>query len=260
MKFTIICDESGTSERYLVVGGITLPRTNHPSLSAEIQDLKRRVGFRPEGEIKWGKVSQKYLDRYQQIMSWFFEHVRANHVRFRAHVVDTASSAYRAYGKGDAEESFYKVYYHLLSQSVRRLALEEEGSNILILLDDKRTRHPFRLDILKKTLNAGLKRDLKIANLVANVEPRASSGPRCEPLIQIVDVLIGAIGFVRNGRTTRPGASPAKIQMVDYMEKAAGTRFSFDTAARAPFNLWTFDVSLAMERRKGYKKKNRPGT
>src|SRR5207249_9963039 len=88
---------------------------------------------------------------------------------------------------------FYKIFYHLLFQSVRRLALEEDGSNVLILLDDKTNRYPFRLPVLKKALNAGLKRDLKLGNLVANVEPRQSSGPNAEPLIQIVDVLIGAL-------------------------------------------------------------------
>jgi hypothetical protein len=241
----------------MVVGALILPRTNHPLLIKEIQDLKCSLGFRPEGEIKWGKVSAKYLDRYQKVMDWFFGHLRANHCRFRAHVVDTASPAYRAYGKGDVEESFYKVYYHLLYQSVRRLAVEEEGSNVLILLDDKRNRHPFRLQVLKTTLNRGFKRDLKIANLVANVEPRQSSGPRIEPLIQVVDVLIGAIGFVRNGRIARPEASPARVRMLKYLEQAAGTGFAFDTAARAPFNLWTFDVAVAMQRRQQHQKKNR---
>jgi Protein of unknown function (DUF3800) len=257
VKFTLICDESGTNDRWLVVGGLTIPRTNHPQLVAEIQKLKCDLGFRAEGEIKWGKVSQKYLGRYQKLMDWFFDHLKANHCRFRAHVVDTASPVYRAYGGGDLEESFYKVYYHLLYRSVRQSALDEEGSSVLILLDDKRNRRPFRLQVLKQTLNAGLKRDLKKANLVANVEPRQSSGPRIEPLIQVVDVLIGGIGFVRSGRFRQPDASPARVRMVEYLQRAAGTGFAFDTAAGAPFNLWTFDVAVAMERRKRHQKKNR---
>jgi hypothetical protein len=36
MKFNLICDESGTSERYLVVGGLTLPRTNHEAVAKEL--------------------------------------------------------------------------------------------------------------------------------------------------------------------------------------------------------------------------------
>ena len=260
VKYNLVCDESGTASRYLIVGALTLPRINHPALSAEIRRLKESLGFRPEGEVKWGKVSIQYLDRYVKIMNWFFEHLQSNHLLFRAHVVDTVSAAYRNYGSGDTEESFYKICYHLLFQSVRRLALEEEGSNILILMDDKRNRRPFRLDVLKRSLNAGLKRDIGISELVANVEPRPSSGAKAEPLIQIVDVLIGAIGYVRNGGADKPGASPAKLAMTEHLQQKAGTGFAFDTTASAPFNLWTFDVTVAMKRRSEHKTKNRPST
>jgi hypothetical protein len=140
------------------------------------------------------------------------------------------------------------------------MALEEDGSNVLVLLDDKRNRYPFRLDVLKRSLNAALRRDLKKTGLVANVEARPSSGPRAEPLIQIVDVLIGAIGHVRNGDLHQPGASPVKAKMVRLLEQAAGTGFAFDTAARAPFNLWTFDIAVAMQRKQRHQKKNRSGT
>lgn len=257
MKFTLICDESGTAERHLVVGGLTVPRTNHPALTAELQELKKKSGLRTDGEFKWGKVSRGYLEHYRQLLDWFFRHLQANHLRFRAHVVDTSTHAYRQYGDGDREKAFYKVYYHMLAQSVRRLAVEEEGSNVLVLLDDKTNRYPFRLPVLKKTLNAAFKRDLKIEGLVANVEPRPSSGPHAEPLIQIVDILIGAIGYVRNGHIQRGDATVAKAEMLSFLEDRAGTRFAFDSAARAPFNIWTFDVELAMERKKLYKKKNR---
>jgi hypothetical protein len=206
------------------------------------------------------RVSKGYLPRYKELLEWFFRHLKSNHLRFRAHVVDTSAQIYRRYGDGDKEKAFYKFFYHLLFQSVRRLALEEKGSNVLILLDDKTNRYPFRLDVLKKALNAGLKRELGVSGLVANVEPRQSNGENAEPLIQIVDVLIGAIGYVRNGHLNQPCASPAKVDMVKFLEGLSGTGFAFDTAARAPFNLWTFDVAVAMERKQSYQKKNRSKT
>lgn len=257
MKYTLICDESGTAERYLVVGGLTVPRTNHVALARELQELKRGHGLRSEGEFKWGKVSKGYLAYYCHLLEWFFRHLQANHLRFRAHVVDTATHHYRSYGEGDKEKAFYKIYHHMLLQSVKRLALDEEGSNVLVLLDDKTNRYPFRLPVLKKTLNGALKRELKMAGLVANVEPRPSSGSKAEPLIQIVDILIGAIGYVRNGHAHRANASAAKIEMLTFLEKQAGTGFAFDSAAQAPFNIWTFDVALAIARKNAHKKRNR---
>ena len=138
------------------------------------------------------------------------------------------------------------------------MAVEEDGSNVLILLDDKRNRYPFQLRTLKRTLNLSLLRKLRLTKLVANVEPRHSSGERGESFIQIVDILIGAIGYVRNAHIQKSDASPARIEMVKFLQEKAGTSFALDTTVRAAFNLWTFDVEIAMQRRENYKKKNRP--
>jgi hypothetical protein len=97
MKFNLICDESSTSERYLVVGSLTLPRTNHQAIAKELMELKQSKGFRLEGEFNWGKVSKSYLNHYQDLLEWFFKHLKANHLRFRAHVIDTSPHAYRQY-------------------------------------------------------------------------------------------------------------------------------------------------------------------
>ncbi|OGS44959.1 MAG: hypothetical protein A2539_04595 [Elusimicrobia bacterium RIFOXYD2_FULL_34_15] len=259
MKFTIICDESGTENRHLVIGALVIPRINHTLLIEEMKTLKKELHLRWEGEIKWGKVSKKYIEKYKKITEWFFNHLKSNHLKFRAHVIDTAKKEYREYGEGDKENSFYKVFFHLLMQCIKRLAIEEEGSNVLILLDDKKNRYPFRLPLLKKTLNKALKRDLKLHEIVANVEPRHSSGNRVEGLIQIVDVLIGAIGYVRNESCKLPNASPAKVEMIGFLENLIGTKFEYDTNAGALFNIWTFDVTVPLEKKKYYKK-NRPIT
>ena len=249
MKFTLVCDESGLKERYLIVGGMTLPRHNHKLLCDEFLAVKRSLGFRDEGEIKWGKVSNRYLDRYQELLSWAFQQLKSNHLRFRAHVVDTSKREWLAYGDGDEEHSFYKVYYHLLFQSMRRLALEEDGSNVLILLDHKRNRYPLRLSVLKRALNTNLYKAHGLKGIVSNVEARDSSGQNAEPFIQIVDLLIGAIGFIRNGYHKVEGASPARKKLVAFLEAQAGTTFALDTIAKAAFNIWTFDVSVAMKRK-----------
>jgi len=255
MKFTIICDESCTEKKNLIIGALIIPRKNHPLLIEELKELKKQLNLRWEGEIKWSKVSKKYLEKYKKILEWFFGHLKSNHLKFRVHVIDKGKKEYRDYGDGDKENAFYKVFFHLLKECMRRLAVEEEGSNVLILLDDKKNRYPFRLPLLKTTLNAALKRDLKLQSIVANVEPRQSSGKKVEGMIQIVDVLIGAIGYVRNGAHKVPGAAFAKIEIIKYLEELLGARLEYDTHAAASFNIWTFDVGVAIERKKRHKKR-----
>lgn len=258
MKFTIVCDESSTDSRHLIIGALVIPRKNHTLLIEELRELKKQLNLRWEGEVKWKKISRRYLDKYKKILGWFFNHLQSNHFRFRAHVIDTYKKEYRQYGEGDKETSFYKVFFHLLMQCVKRQAIDEEGSSVLILLDDKSNRYPFRLPTLKQTLNRALHRDLKMKNLVANVEPRESNGKNAEGLIQIVDILIGAIGHVRNGFSKDAKASAAKREMIAHIEELLKSRLDYDTAAASAFNIWTFDVGISMARKKQYEKKNRP--
>ena len=252
MKFTLICDESSLNEKHLVIGALTVPRKNHVTLAKEFNELKNSLGFRSEGEIKWGKVSRAYSEKYVRLSEWFFQHLKANNLTFRAHVMDTHTASWKAYGKGDSEHSFYKAYFHVLFQSVSRLVLDDDGSNVLIFLDAKRNRYPFQLPVLKRGLNMRLYGRLKIPKLISNVEPRESSGPRSESLIQIVDLLIGAIASVRNGHGEKENASQAKAEMVKLLEQMAGTRFKFDTTSRAPFNIFSFDAGIAMSRKRQY--------
>ncbi len=265
MKYTLICDESSTIHRHLILGALVIPRVNHAILAAELKQWKESQGLAPESEFKWTKVSRLYLSRYKQMVEWFFQHLEANHLGFRCLVVDTSHGSWLEYGAGDKEKAFYKVYYHLLYQCVRRLALEEQGSSVLILLDEKRDRYPFYRPVLRKTLNAALKRDLGMQRPVCAIETRRSSGVKAEPLIQVVDVLIGAVGYVRNRFYERTGASKAKKALVEHIESRAGTHLRYDTYVTSPFNLWTFDVGMSMERkarwkalRKKTQKKDRP--
>ncbi|MBM4031841.1 MAG: DUF3800 domain-containing protein [Planctomycetes bacterium] len=255
MKYIVICDESYTSGRFLVLGALVVPRHNHAMLAAELKEWKVMHGLNPASEFKWTKVSTKYLPLYTEMVEWFFGHLRANHLRFRSLVMDTGYALYRQFSQGDRETGFYKAYYHLLMQSLKQVCAEDPGESVLILLDERRDRYPFQWDRLRKTLNATMRRDFRVGRAVANIEHRVSSGPMGEVLLQVVDVLIGAIGFVRNGLAALKTSREAKRKLVQIIEKAAGTRLSYDTLPGATFNVWTFDLAIAMARKKAWEKR-----
>ena len=145
------------------------------------------------------------------------------------------------------------IKYIIIKQGIKRLVEYMQVTSVLILLDDKYDRYPFHLPALKKILNRAFKRDFKIVDLIANVEPRKSSGEGSEPLIQIVDILIGAIGFVRNGNYYSPNASTAKKELVDFIEQQANTQLIYDTGINSAFNIWTFNVEKSMKEKKKWR-------
>jgi len=52
MKYTLICDESSTEQRHMVIGTIIIPTHNYSFLVKEIQDWKESRGFNPQSELK----------------------------------------------------------------------------------------------------------------------------------------------------------------------------------------------------------------
>ena len=254
MKHVIICDESYTSGRYLVLGALILPAHNHTMLAEELKAWKADKGLNPLSEFKWTKVSRKYLPLYAEMMEWLFRHLQANHLRFRSIVMDTSHRLYREFSEGEPEKGLYKAYYHLLFQSVKELWTGGQTEGALILLDEKRDRYPFQKHVLRTTLNRALARDMGVDKAVANIEDRRSSGPKAEVLIQPVDVLIGSIGFVRNGLSAQSTSSPAKRALVRVIEEASGTPLGYDTMPSSAFNLWTFDLKIAADRKAARKR------
>ena len=79
-------------------------------------------------------------------------------------------------------------------------------------------------------------------NIVSNVEPRDA---RLYNQLQIVDVLLGAVGYVWEGYEL----SPAKLELIKYIEEKRSKRL---TIASLPsdrkFNIW--EMKLSPKKRK----------
>jgi hypothetical protein len=93
---------------------------------------------------------------------------------------------------------------------------------------------------LKQILNAGINKRWKIASApFRRIEPRDSK--KCE-LIQINDILLGAIGFQKNGFDLIAGSNAAKKELAAYIAEKAGLN---DLKGGTPisqkrFTLWSF--------------------
>ena len=78
MDFEIYCDEGGLEalnrkeeHLYSAIGGIWLPHTNRFDLKKSIKDIKTKHQI--YGELKWNKVSPRYLNLYKDLIDFFFQ-------------------------------------------------------------------------------------------------------------------------------------------------------------------------------------------
>jgi len=187
MEIEVYCDESRqdlfttkkeTADRYIVIGSIWIPKDYRSSFKGKIKQIRAKYNV-PHGEMKWHTIAPSKLDFYKEIVTLFFE--EGDRVRFRCIVVDSKQVDLNTYHEGDAEVGFYKFYYQLLYQWIRK------DNNYFIYMDMKTTRMKNRLSDLHGIL--------KNACPYANIDLVQAIPSKESVFIQLADLLIGAVGY-----------------------------------------------------------------
>lgn len=204
MRYNIYADEASISEaRYMLIGGIWSGWEIEPFVRSELQAVRDQ--YRLQAEMKWTKVSSTMLPAYCAFVDTFFEHEQLS---FRCIVIDTHILDYRRFHRGDKELGFYKFYFQLISRNLT-------ASDLYWLnTDERRNRRASRLSTLKITVNRWWQKRAGVEPLRA-VEPRRSHD---DDLIQLTDVLLGAVSYAWNERV----GSEAKLSLVKHIASRMG--------------------------------------
>ncbi len=230
----IYCDESRqTADRYMIIGGIITDRDHEPGF-AEMMALYRQ-SQNMRAELKWTKVSDQKFMEYRALIDLFFTINPLFH--FKAIVIDTQETDNRRYNRNDAELGFYKLMYQFLLHSFG--AYLHPNDQCLIFLD-QRTTSKYKLSTLCAILNNGLRKKYGFAySPVRNIQPLDSKD---NDLIQIADILMGAIGYEMNGAHTRTWAKRSKILLAEYIARKAGLINLQQPTPRSHrhFSIWHF--------------------
>ena len=230
----IYCDESRqTADRYMVIGGV-IARREDELLFNQAMTLYRR-GQNMGAELKWTKVSDQKLVEYRALVDLFFSLNRA--IAFKAIIIDTQEIDHRTHNRNDAELGFYKLMYQFLLHS---FGVElRQHDRCLVFLDQRTTRN-YKLSTLCAILNNGLRKKYGLSQQpVRNIQPTDS---KQSDLIQVADVLMGAIGYEMNGAHTRTGAKRAKVLLAEYIAQKAGLLNLQQPTPRSNrhFSIWHF--------------------
>jgi hypothetical protein len=202
MDFEIYCDESGLealsqkeAHLYTAIGGIWMPTDYRGIFKEKMNAIKKSHNV--YGELKWNKVSPKFLPLYKEIFDYFFQ---TKQLRFRVILIEANKVDNYSFNNTDVELGFYKFYYQLLHHWIY------DFNNYNIFLDLKVNRDKTRLKQLKNVLDN--------ANLTSDIE-QVQGLPSEQSLgIQLADVLTGMVNAKFNAKIT----SSAKIELLEYAE------------------------------------------
>lgn len=213
----------------MVMGGLCIKSCLVPAANERLRQL--RLPQLPSGEMKWGSVSNAKLGAYRRAVDAFFDDPMLTGSDFHSTVVDTWGQDHQRFGDGDKDKTFNKELYQLASKFAR---LYRERL-FHLYPDDRETVH--RPGELRDILNFGRR---KIG------DDRDFPFRRCHfrkshetPLIQLVDILLGAVAYRVNGHANAVDASPAKVDLSRHILQRANVRnVMLGTTMGGKFTIW----------------------
>lgn len=240
MIYHVYCDESRQSkDRYMIIGGIIIPSSKVENFNATMKQY--RLEQKMFAELKWSKVSNQKLLEYKRFIDYFFALNNTDNLHFHCIIIDNHQVNHRKFNRGDKELGFYKFYYQLLLHSFGKRYCRAGADDRFVVHLDYRTTS-YSLNKLKLILNRGMVKKYSInAAPFVSIEPRDSHKSE---LLQINDIILGAIGFQKNGYDLLADAKKAKKELANYIAEQAGLSDLKKNSAwvRDRFTLWNFKL------------------
>jgi hypothetical protein len=227
----IFLDESSqTKHRHFLIGGVILHAEQSSALEEAI--ARARLPELPSGEMGWTKVSRTKLPAYRRVVDLFFDNGEGfSPFEFHSLAVDTHKLRDGVFNEGSRSIGFNKEIFQLCMKFGRLY-----GGRLFHVYPDQRNTDQspdeLRLILNRAIRNKGDGRDWPFRR----VHFRDSSSLQ---VMQLVDVLLGAIAFRLNGHYDRPDASPAKQELCDHiLGRGRVGDVTRDTAVTGKFTLW----------------------
>ena len=223
----VYCDESCHLEndqmRAMVLGAVWCPASHRAMLSRKVKALKKQYGLPPQFEIKWVKVSPGKLDFYRALLDLFFDEPL---LHFRGLVVPDKQALNHGRFAQNHDDFYYKMWYLVLDRLI------DPSQHYRIFLDIKDTQGQAKVAKLHDVLcSANYDFDWSVIEKIELVHSHDVL------LLQLADLLIGAVGYVHRGLQE----SPAKLALVSHLRHRSGLRLEQSSLLKAEkFNLFVW--------------------
>lgn len=269
-ELVIYCDESDISGRHFAnfYGGLLVESVHLAEVEGRIVAVRERLHLRDE--VKWQKISHAYADKYIELMNEVFDLAAEGKVKLRVMFTQNYRSPARL-TDDQRDMGFFLLYYQFVKHAfgLRHAGNRDQRMRLRLLFDqlpdtlEKRAQFKGYLAALTRS------QEFRDAGIDLSSEAIAEVDSKHHPLLQCVDVVLGAMQFRLNdkhkekpeGSRTRGKRTIAKERVYRHILArikaiypgfnpgvSTGTRSDLANRWRDPYRHWLFVSDNAVVR------------
>ena len=223
-EYNVYCDESShlphSSNHVMTLGMVICPKEHSRTVNASLRRLKTKHDLNCNYELKWTKVSSTKMSYYKSVIDYFCD---SDVLTSRIIIADKSQLDLARFNLTH-DDWYYRMYYYLLGKTL------DETNTYNIFLDIKDTNSIAKVNKLKCVLNNSYY-DFS-GTMIKRIQHVHSDEVE---LIQLIDLLIGAVAYKNN----RLNTSPAKVELTEYLSEKIGKVLTINTSPyENKFNLF----------------------
>ena len=233
MLYNVYCDETCHLENdginVMVLGAVWCPQSKLKEINTRIREIKLRNGVSEKMELKQTKVSPAKIDLYKDLVNYFFDD---DDLHFRAVIIPDKDKLDHARFNQTHDTWYYKMYFDMLK------VIFSPTDNYEVYIDIKDTNSHRKAQKLKEVCcNSIYDFSQKI---IRRLQPIRSDEVQ---IMQLVDILIGAIGYENRNFPDGFVKSTAKQELIDLIKTKSGYTLRRTTLLREDkVNLLAWDA------------------
>lgn len=233
MLYNVYCDETchleNDNSNVMVLGAVWCPQDKLRGINQRIKEIKKRNNVSINMEMKWTKISPAKVDMYVDLINYFFDN---DDLKFRAVIIPDKSKLDHKKFNQTHDTWYYKMYFDMLK------VVFSPTDQYEVYIDIKDTNSYKKSQKLKQVCCNSMY-DFS-ENVLSKLQPVRSNEIE---IMQLVDVLIGAVGYQNRFFPDDFHKSEAKQKIIDLVKKHSRYSLTKTTLLREEkFNILVWDA------------------
>lgn len=233
MLYNIYCDETCHLENdninVMALGAISCPTDKVHEINQRIKELKKRNGISKSAELKWTKVSPAKVDVYMDLVNYFFDD---DDIHFRALVIPDKSKLDHKRFNQTHDDWYYKMYFDMLKVIIN-------PSDTYQIYIDIKDSHSYEKAQTLRTVCSNSIYDFS-KSVIKKLQPIRSDEVQ---IMQLVDIILGAIGYANRQFPDGFKRSEAKQELVELIRRRSRYSLTKSTLYKEEkMNLFIWDA------------------